>query len=43
MTANQERLKLLNYNKTQQIKVNIIDLEKNNFAAGTKVIIQIPS
>jgi len=43
MTANQERLKLLNYNKIQQIKVNIIDLEENNFAAGTKVIIQIPN
>lgn len=42
MTANQKRLQLLNYNKKQQIEVNVIDIEENNCAAGTKVIIQIP-
>ena len=43
MTANKQRLQLLNYNKQQQIEVEIIDLEKDSRAAGTKVIIRIPS
>ncbi len=42
-TANQQRLQLLNYNKQSQIAVKIIDLEENNCAAGTKIIIQIPN
>ena len=42
MTANQKRLQLLNYNKQQKIQVEIIDLQENNRATGTKVIIQIP-
>jgi len=43
MTANQKRLQLLNYNKPQKIGVEVIDLEENNRAAGTKVIIGIPN
>jgi len=42
-TANQKRLQLLNYNKPQQIEVKVIDLQENNRATGTKVIIQIPN
>lgn len=41
-SANEQRLNLLNYNKENSIKVNILDLTESNIATGTKVIIQIP-
>lgn len=41
-SANEQRLNLLNYNKKNSIKVNILDLSENNIPAGTKVTIQIP-
>lgn len=41
--ANQDRLQLLNYGRTEKIGVEILDLyTKNSISEGTKVIIKIP-
>ncbi len=42
-SANQQRLELLNYNKTNTIRVEVIDLYKDGVASGTRVYMKIPA
>ncbi|MBU3012333.1 histidine kinase [Polaribacter vadi] len=42
LKATTERLDLLNYGRDKKIGVEIIDLQENNKAIGTKVILKIP-
>ncbi|WP_034061341.1 tetratricopeptide repeat-containing sensor histidine kinase [Lacinutrix jangbogonensis] len=42
LKATTERLDLLNYGREKKIGVTIIDLQENNEATGTKVVLKIP-
>jgi len=40
--AGKTRLQLLNFDREQQIGIEIIDLMENNQSKGTKVVLKIP-